>query len=84
MPILKSAKKALKQSKVRYTRNKAKTTKYKNLIKQMKKYFVSNDKDSANKLLPLIYKAIDKAVKSNLIHINKGSRMKASLCKMVK
>jgi ribosomal protein S20 len=76
MPLLKHAKKKLKQDKVRTIRNKK--------VKNAFKLSVKKAKDGANeKTVSTAFKAIDKAVKKNIIHKNKAARMKSSLSKLV-
>ncbi len=84
MPITKSAKKALRQNKKRRSLNNLRKKNIKQTIKKIK-FFVSEKKiDEAKKLIPIAYKAIDKAVKSGLIKKNAGSRKKSKTAKMVK
>ena len=83
MPITKSAKKAVRQSKKRHNRNLKRAENYKNAIKSLKKSVIQKDKKSATALLPGVYKAIDKAVKTNVIKKNTASRLKSRLTKVV-
>lgn len=76
MPVLKHAKKKLRQDKKRTIDNlKIKTT-YKKLLKAAK---VKKSPEA----VALAYKAIDKAAKKNVIHDNKAARLKSSLTKVV-
>lgn len=77
MPITKSAKKALRQSKKRRIRNLRRINAYKNILKEFKKLATSGKKDQAVKLLPKVYKVLDKAAKSGVIKKNKASRLKS-------
>ena len=83
MPITKSAKKALRQS----IRKKAQNTKQKNTIRDLAKKLktlVKNKKnDEAKKTLILNIKALDKAVKNNVLKLNTASRKKSALAKLV-
>jgi len=72
MPILKSAKKALRQTKRRTAANKAKIKLLKEEIKKFKK---RGNLD----LLPKIYSMVDKMVKVHIFHKNKGKRLKSQL-----
>ena len=83
MPIIKSAKKALRQNKKRRRRNLRKTSQTKNLIKQIRKFVLENKKEEAKKLLPQVYKAVDKAAKRGLIKKNNASRKKSRLTRLV-
>lgn len=83
MPITKSAKKALKQSKKRRIRNLRRFGVMRENIKQIKRLVEENKKEEALKLLPSIYKAIDKAAKNNVIKKNTASRKKSRLTKLI-
>jgi small subunit ribosomal protein S20 len=84
MPITKSAVKALKQSTVKRGRNLIKKNRYKNLLKQMDKLVKDGNKNDAIKLIPATYKALDKAVKTNVIKKNKAARLKSKVTRIVK
>ncbi len=84
MPIKKSAKKALRQSKRRHERNLKKTKEMKDAIKKIVKLVNAKKLDEAKKIMPLAYKAIDKAVKTNAIKRNAASRKKSRLMKLIK
>ena len=79
MPITKSAKKAVRQSKRRKLRNILKNKKFRSLVKEFRK--VINDKsfDKAKELLPRVYKSLDKAAKTGTIKKNKAARLKSRL-----
>lgn len=76
MPLLKHAKKKLRQEKKRAILNKKVKNNFKAVVKKAKE-----TKDE--KALSAAFKGIDKAVKKNIIHKNKAARMKSSLSKMV-
>ena len=82
MPITKSAKKALRQNKKRRDRNLVYKKKMKDLIKKIRS--LANDKkiEEAKKLLPQVYKILDKAAKTNVIKKNTASRKKSRLTKL--
>lgn len=84
MPIKKSAKKALRQSKKRRIRNLKKTKEMKDAIKKIVKLANEKKTDEAKKILPLAYKAIDKAVKTGILKKNAGGRKKSRLMKLLK
>lgn len=77
MPIIESAKKALRQSKKRRVRNLKRLSAYRNAVKNFKKLLVAGQKDEAKKYLPKVYKALDKAKKTGVIKANKASRLKS-------
>ena len=83
MPITSSAKKALRQAKTRHARNVVKKENYKKAVVKLRKLVIAKSNDEAAKLLPTVYKALDKAAKVNVITKNKASRLKSRLTKMV-
>ena len=84
MPITSSAKKALRQAKTRRVRNIAKKEAYKKSVTTYRKLIVGKKLDEAAKLLPTVFKSLDKASKTNVITKNKASRLKSRLSKMAK
>lgn len=74
MPIIKSAKKKMRQSKVRQIRNK----KRKALLKEALKTFSQKKTEDAQILAQSI---IDKAVKWGIIKENRAARLKSKLVK---
>lgn len=72
MPILSSAKKALRQNEKRYKANSELRKKLKESIKKV-------NATTINKTVSLI----DKAAKSNIIHKNKAARLKSRLAKKI-
>lgn len=82
MPNTKSAKKALRVAETRRKVNLARTFKIKTALKNLRKGLVSTPEDNQN-LLAKAYSALDKAVKTNLIHRNKANRKKSRLSAMV-
>lgn len=84
MPIIQSAKKALRQNVRRRKMNIKRRTELKKAIKQYKKLVISGEKDKAKEYLPTVYKKLDKSAKTNLIKKNKASRLKSRLSKALK
>ncbi len=96
MPIIKSAKKQLRQNK----KAKARNDHFRALYREARKSFEAAIKDADKKAATEIFvnqkdkdgktvKAglqaiIDKLVKKNIIHPNNGSRKKANFAKMIK
>lgn len=75
MPLLKHAKKKLRQDKQRTLKNKSVRSVYKSALKTARE----------NPTEPNVTKAfslVDKAAKHNLIHDNKAARLKSSLSKV--
>ena len=83
MPITTSAKKALRQNKRRRIKNIKQSRSLKDELKALKKLVIAKDKKGASEALPKVYKALDKAVKTNLLKKNTVSRMKSRLTKTV-
>ncbi|MCX6813699.1 MAG: 30S ribosomal protein S20 [Candidatus Azambacteria bacterium] len=83
MPITKSAQKALRQNKRRRVKNVKQLRSLKDEIKTLKKLVAKKDKKGANETLPKVYKALDKAAKTNLIKKNTAARVKSRLTKAV-
>src|SRR5579872_2071776 len=76
MPILKHAKKKLKQDKKRTIKNKKIKETYKTLLKKAKE---KNTPQTVGKA----FSAVDKAAKKNILSKNKAARLKSSLSKNV-
>ncbi len=83
MPITKSAKKALRQSLKRKARNIRKKRNIKNLLKEARDLVAKKMGNEAKKLLPKIYKTLDKAVKTGLIKKNTAARKKSKTTKSI-
>ncbi len=75
MPLLKHAKKKMRQDKKRTLRNKRVRSMYRELLKKAKQ---KPTKDNVS----LAFSSLDKAAKNHLIHKNKAARMKSSLAKL--
>lgn len=76
MPIIKSAKKALRQSKRKKLVNDRVLRQVRRVLKKAR---TSATPDSVKKA----YSALDRAVKKNVIHKNKASRLKSRLAKLL-
>ncbi len=83
MAITKSAKKAIRQSAKRNTQNVVYKNKIKSLVKEAKSLILKKKLAEAKKLLPEIYKALDKAAKVGVIKKNNASRRKSRLTKFI-
>ncbi|MDX1535258.1 MAG: 30S ribosomal protein S20 [Candidatus Spechtbacterales bacterium] len=81
MPNLQNAKKALRQSARREKLNRSYKNRVKKLTREFSDLVTSGKIDEAKKLLPTIYKAIDKSVKKGILHKNTASRRKSSLAR---
>jgi small subunit ribosomal protein S20 len=83
MPITNSAKKALRQNSKRRKINAVKKRKIKDLIKEMRILVSQNKNEEAKKLLPKIYKTLDKTAKSGFIKKNTASRKKSRIAALI-
>ncbi len=83
MPITSSAKKALRQNKTHHKRNLIKKEGYKKLVTKYRKTVAAKALEEAEKMLPMIYKALDKAAKTKVIEKNKANRLKSRLAQLV-
>ncbi len=83
MAITKSAKKSIRQTKRRKTRNLVYKNKIKNLIKEARALVLQKKVNEAKKLLPAIYEALDKSVKVGVIKKNNASRRKSRMAKFI-
>lgn len=82
MPNTTSAKKELRKNKRKNAINKKQKVELKKTIKEFGR-LLKEDKTKAAGHLPLVYKKLDKAVKTNIIKQNKASRTKSRLTKKV-
>jgi len=83
MPITKSTKKTLRKSLKRATKNNRKTREIKNLLKEVGSLISQKKNEEVKKLLPKIYKLLDKAAKTGLIKKNKARRIKSRIVKKI-
>jgi len=84
MPIIKSAKKALRVSFRKKSVNDRRKGTLKDSIKKVEKLVKAGKKAEAEKLLSATYQAIDKAAKKGVIKKNNASRKKSRMAKLVK
>jgi len=77
MPIIKSAKKALRVSQRKNQVNQPYREKLRNLIKDL-------NQQPDKKKLPLVFSTLDRAAKKNIIHKKTADRLKARLTKKTK
>ena len=75
MPIIKSAKKALRQNKKHFLLNQKKKSTLKSLVKK-------TSKSKAKEDLSMLYSTVDKAVKNKILHKNKARRIKSKMAKL--
>lgn len=77
MPVIKSAIKKLRQDRKREKQNDELRAALKTALRSAKK-------TKSGKSVALAFSTVDKAAKNNIIHVNKASRLKASLSKVAK
>lgn len=80
MPIIKSAKKKLRQDIKRTKLNKQYELAYKKIIDRVVKH---KKGEKTGDLLKEAYRAIDKAAKKRIIHKNKAGRLKARVARLL-
>jgi len=83
MPILKSAKKRLVQDEKKRYANFLKKREMRKILKEVRSLVTLKNKEEALKMLPKVYKVIDKAAKTNVIKYNTASRKKSRITKLV-
>ena len=83
MPIIKSAKKALRKNIKQRKRNIVHKKKIRGLAKKIRTLVSEKKIGEAKNLLPQTYKALDKAAKTNVIKKNTASRRKSRLTKLI-
>jgi len=82
MPVIKSAKKALRSSQRKRVFNLRRREAMRRAIKEVEKLVVEEKKSEAEKRLPLAYRAIDKAAKRGVIKKNTAARSKSRLARL--
>lgn len=84
MPNTKSAKKRLRQDKVRRANNRSVKSAMKTQIKKVTTAVDAGDFETADKEFVLAVKKLDKAGAHNVIHKNTAARYKSRLAKRIK
>jgi len=83
MPITSSAKKAWRQNLTRRARNVTKKEAYKKVVVGYRKLVAGKKMDEAQKMLPSVFRALDKAAKTKVIEKNKANRLKSRLAQLI-
>jgi small subunit ribosomal protein S20 len=83
MAVTKSAQKALRQQEKRNKLNNMYRKKIKDLVKKARALIAEKKTEEAKKLLPQIYKVLDKSAKTNVIKKNTASRKKSRITKAI-
>ncbi len=84
MPIIQSAKKALRQSYKKKAVNDRRSKAMKESMKNVLKLVRADKKDEAKKLLATAYSAIDKAAKQGIIKKNTAARKKSRIARSIR
>ncbi len=84
MPITSSAHKALRASQKKRVFNLRRKSAIERQLKEFRKLVAAKNKAEAQKLIPTIYQALDKAVKTNYIKANTSSRTKSRVMAALK
>lgn len=79
MPNSKSAKKRLRQNVRLNLTNKIKKSQMRSYIRKLREAVEAKDKETAQGLLAIAYRKIDKAMKGGCIHKNTAARRKAKI-----
>lgn len=77
MPLLKSAIKAMRQSRKRQARLLPVKSHMKTMVKNLLALAKQGKKAEAEKLLPMVFKAVDMAAKKHVIHWKNAARKKS-------
>lgn len=84
MPITKSAKKADKQSEKKRAINLRRARTMKSITKEVEALVKDGKKAEAEKQMPKVQKAIDKALKKGVIKKNTAARRKSRISRLIK
>ena len=77
MAITSSAKKALRASKKKRVFNLRRKASIEKQIKEFRRLVISKNKVEATKLIPALYKSLDKAAKTHYLKNNTAARLKS-------
>ena len=83
MPIIQSAIKRMRQSRVRQARLTPVKSHMKTMLKNVLVLVKEGKKDEATKMLPKVYKAIDMAAKKNILHWKNAARKKSLVSRAI-
>ena len=84
MPNTKSAKKYMKQTDSRTSKNNVKKRAFRKAIRETNDLLKDGGKEDAKKTFSAVQKTLDKAVKANVLSKNTASRKKSRLSKKIK
>lgn len=81
MAITSSAKKAIRSAKTKRVFNLRRKSEIEKQLKAFRKFVGAKNKAEAEKIVPSLYKALDKAAKTNYIKRNTAARLKSRAMK---
>lgn len=81
MPNTTSAKKRLRQSEVRRSRNRSTKSALRTQIKKVRKALADGDAETGKKELQAVVKKLDQAAGKRVIHPNRAARLKSRLAR---
>ncbi len=81
MPVIKSAKKRMRQNAKRRAINFPVRSELKTMTKKALEFMKDGKMEEAVAVMPKVFSIIDKAVKKNILHENNASRKKSRLSK---
>ncbi|MCE3017045.1 MAG: 30S ribosomal protein S20 [Pirellula sp.] len=84
MPNIKSAKKRLRQSLERRSRNRSAKSQMKTAIKKLREAVVAKNFDDAKTQYSSLCKLLDQTASKRIIHVNKAARTKSRLSAYIK
>ncbi len=84
MPNTKGAKKRLRQNIFRRDRNRARKTRFRNMLRKFREAVAANQLDEAKQLSVQATRLLDKAATKGIIHKNKAARHKSRLNAKIK
>ncbi len=84
MPITHHSAKALRQARKRTIKNRQVKDAIRNLVKDVRKALVADDKAGAEKLMQTLQQKVDKAIKQKILKPNTGNRKKSRLASKIK
>ncbi|HXF94529.1 MAG TPA: 30S ribosomal protein S20 [Gemmatimonadales bacterium] len=81
MPRIKSAKKAMRQARARYQRNRVQRSRLRTAVKRVRQ---AETGEAAARALAVAVRLLDRAARKGLIHPNNAARHKSRLARYVK
>ena len=83
MPLIKSAKKRLRQDKKKYVRNQAFRNRARNQIKRIRRIMNEGNLEEARQMQPELMRLLDKTAAKGVWHKNKVARLKSRLSRQL-